>query len=297
MISRVDQAYDYIFSSNFRKRFENFIIYLSIAGFLIHLLLILLYNNELLSIGDRRIELLEDPISAIYTPFSLILVFEVYLLVYFLPKSFSNSIAKQYEVVSLILIRKIFKDIASIEVDKNWFYNPDDLLLTVDMITILLMFFIISRFYRTTANIPKEDRYTDIRNFVRIKERLAVFLILILIGLVLYNFADWTINSYNFSIGKQVETIKLDSLFYKDFFTALILMDVLILIISFKYTEDYYLLIRNSGFVISTILLRIALSGGGMANTFLLLFSVVFGWVILLIYSRYAHNRLAVADD
>lgn len=281
------KVYDFFFSEAFKHRFENFILYLSIGGFLVHLSLIGLYNYDLLPFPGESIELLADPISAIYTPFSLILVFEVYLLVYFLPHSFTTSIAKQYEVISLILIRKIFKDIASIDVDNNWFSNPDDLLLTIDMVTVLLMFFIISKFYMTAAAIPKKDKYNDIAQFVRIKENLAVVLIFIFIGLAFYNFYDWALNSYNLSIGQEADTIKLDSLFYNDFFTALILVDVLILIISFKYTENYYLLIRNSGFVISTILIRIALYGSEIANTLLMLFSISFGWLILMIYSRY----------
>jgi hypothetical protein len=232
------KVYDYFFSDSFKNRFENFILYLSIGGFLIHLALIGLYNYDLLPFSNMEVELLADPISAIYTPFSLILVFEVYLLVYFLPQSFTTSIAKQYEVISLILIRKIFKDIASIDVDNSWFSNPDDLLLTIDMVTVLLLFFIISKFYKTASSIPKKDKYTDIGRFIKIKENLAVVLIFIFIGLAIYNFYDWILNSYNLSIGQEADTIKLDSLFYNDFFTALILVDVLILIISFKYTEN-----------------------------------------------------------
>ena len=41
-------------------------------------------------------------------------------------------------------------------------------------------------------------------------------------------------------------------------FTLLILADVVILLISFRYTEEYPKLIRNTGFIIATILIRLS---------------------------------------
>jgi len=78
---------------------------------------------------------LADPIAAIYTPFSFILVYEVYLLIYYLPASITQYIAKQYEIITLIVIRRLFKDIANIELTANWFQNQDDLQFTYDIIT------------------------------------------------------------------------------------------------------------------------------------------------------------------
>ena len=49
--------------------------------------------------------LLRDPTSAIYTPFSILLVYEAYLMIYYLRRSTTIYIAKQYEVIALILIR------------------------------------------------------------------------------------------------------------------------------------------------------------------------------------------------
>ena len=65
--------------------------------------------------------LLADPISAIYTPFSILLVYEAYLLIYYLRRSTTLYIAKQYEVIALILIRGLFKDMAVLDLGAfNW---------------------------------------------------------------------------------------------------------------------------------------------------------------------------------
>ena len=76
----------------------------------------------------------------------------------------------------------------------------------------------------------------------------------------------------------------LNGVFFVDFFTVLILVDVLILLISFQYTERYSQLMRNTGFIISTILLRLSFSVTGLFSIILLVLGVAFGLVILKIY-------------
>ena len=115
-----DTTFEKIFSDQNRKRIERATLLLSIIGFIIHLLLIYSKKFDLFSIPFEA-RLLEDPISAIYTPFSIILVYEIYLLIVFLPRSFTTSVSKQFEIISLIIIRRIFGDIPKIELDVNWF--------------------------------------------------------------------------------------------------------------------------------------------------------------------------------
>merc|ERR1711966_563818 len=93
-------------------------------------------------------ELLQNPISAIYTPFSFILVYEVYLLIYYLPKSFTTYITKQYEIITLIIIRKLFKDLSALELSTDWFEIKGDLQFTYDLLASLLMFYLIYLFQK-----------------------------------------------------------------------------------------------------------------------------------------------------
>ena len=58
---------------------------------------------------------------AIYTPFSFILIYEIYLLIYYLPRSITTYISKQYEIITLIVIRRIFKDISNISLQDDLF--------------------------------------------------------------------------------------------------------------------------------------------------------------------------------
>ena len=101
--NRVNTIFTTVFGDHIRKKFESVILSLAGLGFLIHLLLIALKANEVYFLAGTNSSLLNDPITAIYTPFSLILIYEVYLLVFYLPRSFTSCVSKQFEIISLIL--------------------------------------------------------------------------------------------------------------------------------------------------------------------------------------------------
>ena len=109
---------DRFLSESFRESLERIIIWIAIVSFLLHLLSIFLINEGIILIGIKH-EI--NPISAIYTAFSFILVYEVFLLVFYLPKSISSYSGKQYEIITLIVIRRIFKDVGYINISSDWF--------------------------------------------------------------------------------------------------------------------------------------------------------------------------------
>ena len=104
------KIFDFFLSNNSKKNIEKYVLVISIVGFIFHLLLIYLNKFEIIKINDPY-NLLNNPISAVYTPFSFILVYEIYLLIYYLPRSISTYISKQFEIITLIVIRRIFKKI------------------------------------------------------------------------------------------------------------------------------------------------------------------------------------------
>ena len=84
----------------------------------------------------------------------------------------------------------------------------------------------------------------------------------------------------------------LNYLFFNEFFTLLILVDVFILLLSFQYTERYSQLIRNTGFIISTILLRLSFQAMGLTSLILIISGIVFGLLILLIYNSIEKEKI-----
>ena len=133
---------DLFLSEKIRSIFEKVIVRIAIGTFAIHLFLIFLVDWKLLTVEDPS-GLLNNPIVAIYTPFSFILVYEVYLLVYYLPKSISKYVGKQYEIITLIIIRRIFKDIAKLDLHSDWFSVQGNRWFTYDVSAAVILFFLI----------------------------------------------------------------------------------------------------------------------------------------------------------
>jgi len=283
--SALEKSFDFFFGKKFRRRFELIILYLAISSFIIHLLLILLHDMHWVDLGASAKELFISPITAIYTPFSFILVYEVYMLIFHLQDSFTISIGKQFEIISLIVIRRIFKDISQVEMDDSWYQSEQNFLLASDMATIVLLFLLIYWFYRLRNERPRFKNPKSIDRFVRFKKGVSVILAPLLFGLALYSFSDWILDLQKFNIGEIKQLKDINKIFYNEFFTVMVLFDVLILMVSFKYTDNYSQLIRNSGFIISTILIRLSFSAEGILNPILILIGVLFGTLMLWIYN------------
>ena len=279
MMLKINKLHGYIFSDNNLKSFEKLILFLAVGGFIFHLALIYLNLNYDVSILKGLDDLLRNPISALYTPFSFILIYEAFLLVYYFPRSFTTSIAKEYEIISLVMIRKVFGDIPMLNFEEG-IINQEGLILLYDLVAILIIYYLIHLFKKIITKIPKRKPTINIHRFISYKKMLSIVLLPTLLLLCVSNLYDW---SYAVFVNQEFLE-NLNYIFFIDFFTILILVDVFILLISFQYTERYSQILRNTGFIISTILLRLSFSVSGVSSLILLLSGVVFGLIILKIY-------------
>ena len=290
-MNKLDFLYSTFLSEETKKKSERVIIYIAIISFLLHLGLIGVVKLNIFVINDYS-KLLNNPVAAIYTPFSFILIYEVYLLLYYLPKSTSIYIGKQYEIISLIVIRRIFKDLSNLKLTKDWFTNKYDILFVYDIVAIIILFYLIYYFYKLNDRNSqfqklKFNMTPEINSFITIKKNVATILVPILILSSIYSFGNW-INESFFSITELVKDMKdINKIFFDDFFTILILIEVLLLLFSFLQSEKFSKVIRNSGFIISTILLKISFGSEGIINTILIVVAVSFGVLILAIHNKY----------
>ena len=288
-----NSLYQAFLSANTKKQIGKIILYIALVGFFIHLSLIYLIKFDLIHFLSAS-DLLKNPISAIYTPFSFILVYEVYLLIYYLPKSFTTYITKQYEIITLIIIRKLFKDLSTIELSSDllnildWFSIKEDLQFTYDILASVLLFYLIFHFQKQGRQKPLHETKdkVSIEKFIRRKKIIAVILIPVFFAMGLMTFFSW-VSSISLSSMDFSGFGTINNLFFDEFFTVLILVDVVLLLISFFYTDKFHKIIRNSGFVVSTILIRMSFGVGRLESTFLILIAVLFGLAIILIHNKY----------
>ncbi len=295
-------SFDILLSSKVKHRVEKTILIIAIFSYLIHLLLILLNTQGFIELDQK---FFQNPIAAIYTPFSFILLYEVYLLIYFLPKSITVYIGKQYEIITLIVIRRIFKDIAYVELTSDWFQDKNDLQFTFDVLTSLILFFLIYLFYKsikTKSNKPIDNENKEgvnIKKFILLKKSLAIMLVPVLAILAFYTLINWgsvTMSNYGNGI---MEFKKINNIFFDEFFSVLIIIDVLLLLFSFFYSDKFHKIIRNSGFVISTILIKVSFLSDGIINNMLIISAVLFGYIILIIHNLYEESDISnkIEDD
>jgi len=283
-----------LITANTQLKVERFFLQIAIISFVIHLGLIFLINFSILSI-DATSDLLKSPIAAIYTPFSFLIVYEVYLLIYYLPRSVTSYVNKQYEIILLIIMRRLFKDLSNLKISSDWFTIKYDLQFTYDLLSSLLLFYLIYIFYSQSQKKYHVD-ITDKKiekgrlKYTAIKKNVASLLVPVVFILAIYSFVSWLVE-IAITFEKSAEVFKnINNIFFEQFFSLLIIVDVILLLVSFFYTDQFHKVIRNSGFIISTILIRLSFTVEGVMNNILVITAVVFGLLIIVIHNKFERN-------
>jgi len=284
--------YNFLLSEKVKLKIEKIILIIGMISFIVHLSIIYLKRYGFISLFEES-NFFDNPIAAIYTPFSFILVYEVYLLIFYLPRSITTYITKQYEIITLIVIRRIFKDLSNLELSSDWFVIKNDLDFTYDIVTAILLFFMIYLFSFLRESIDGSSLKNSldlpqIRQFIKIKKLMATALVPIFILIGLFTFSGWVTTTIPSNISAVIKDV--NSLFFDEFFSVLIIVDVLLLLVSFFYTDKFHKVIRNSGFIISTILIRMSFTVEGVLNNILIMASIVFGLGILWIHNKFVMN-------
>jgi hypothetical protein len=278
-MDRFALAYDRLFTERRKALLEHGIVYLSAIGFILHLALIFLARTLphppqwLAGLGDNYL-------SALYTPFSFILFYEVLLLIFAVPESTTRSIGKQYEIVSLIFLRGVFKHIAEIgDVSSFRQLSPETMEIVADMLGGLFMFGLVTLFRHFSRRKSNFDLSLEtsgaLRRFIAEKKAIALMLCVLFIGL-------------------STTSLDLKTIFYTNLFTVMIFTDVLILILSMLVSDRYELVFRNAAFVVSTILIRASLTAASPYNVAMAIGAMIFGILTLQVYNY--HSRIRAAE-
>jgi hypothetical protein len=128
-----------------------------------------------------------------------------------------------------------------------------------------------------------------IEKFVNTKKLIAIILLPIFFIMALYTLVNWTAG-ISLSSNEIPSFESINNLFFDQFFMVLILVDVVLLLFSFFYTDKFHKIIRNSGFIISTILIRMSFGVSGLISTILIVVAVLFGLAIITIHNKYENN-------
>jgi hypothetical protein len=290
---RVAAVHDRIFSERNKTALKHLVIRLGIAGFAIHLLLI--YLAKTMAHPPALIANAgENYLVAISTPFNFILFYEVVTLIGALHESTTKSIAYQFEIVSLIFIREVFKDIAETsEMVTRHTLTMEALPLFLDMWAGFLMYLLVAVFQHVAKHsavhlgaVPPSRAQA---RFVAQKKGVALGL-----GALLLTMAAYNVGLFLWDVVRDAMTGETGlahvSTFYNDLFTVMIFTDVLVLILSIVVSGHYEFVFRSAAFVVSIVLIRFALTEGYPYGAPLAILAMVFGIAVLLVFNY--HMRI-----
>jgi hypothetical protein len=231
----------------------------------------------------------QNYLAAISTPFNFILFYEVLVLIAALPTSTTRSIANQFEIVSLIFIRDVFRDIAKAnDLVVGHRLTMETLPLFMDMWAGFLMFLLVAVFQhiaqkRTGVSVTALPSPGMMR-FISQKRVVAAGLATLLLAMAAYS-----LGAFALELGRNLMTghgaIEITTTFYNDVFTAMIFTDVLVLILSLAVSGRYEMVFRNAAFVVSIILIRFSLTEGYPYGAPLAVLAMVFGVLTLAVFN------------
>ncbi|MDR2055248.1 MAG: hypothetical protein LBQ10_05200 [Desulfovibrio sp.] len=186
--------------------------------------------------------------AAIHLAFTLILGLEVMGLILSISSSISRSIGKQFEILTLILLRNAFKELSTLPEPVSVVNNLQPILhIGISGLGALCVFACLCaymRLFRPQRFIHKPEMRM---RYVMSKKLLSLTLFAVFFGFAMRD-------AWLFFHGGR------NSTFFESIYTVLIFADIALVLIAQRYMPTFQAVFRNSGFVIGTLLMRLALS-------------------------------------
>lgn len=247
--------------------------------------LVVAFIAVLLLVTLNRLELLPEslrahvPLShffAVEVAFSLLLILEVIALVFSLAESISNSVGKQFEILSLILLRHAFQEFSTFGEPVEWASVKEALFpVLADAVGSLAVFVLLGLYYRMQRHRPIIADSSERESFVLEKKSIALLLLLAFCCLGLYSALHYlrAVRAYPF---------------FEVFYTVLIFTDILLVLVSLRHTTTYGVFFRNSGFAASTVFMRLALTAPPIASAAIGSAAALFAVALTITYNAFA---------
>lgn len=244
-------------------------------------LLVVAFLVALAVIEAKRRGVLDAPLVppnhfyAAHLAFTLLLLFEIIGLVMSLSRSVSDSVGKQLEIFSLILLRQTFKELSGFDEPVVWAaVSPSIGRMLSDTFGALLIFVLVGVFYRMQRHRPITADSHDRESFIATKKVTAL---LLLAAFLLLGVSDL---AHGLSSGGAFH-------FFDSFYTLLIFSDILLVLISLRYSATYGVVFRNSGFAAATVLMRLSLAAPPYFNAALGIAAALFACGLTFAYNRF----------
>ena len=273
--SRVDTLFNALEHFWEHKRTQRIAANVLIVAFLGTLALIELRRQGWLPEGIAAI-LPSSHYYAINVAFSMLLCLEVLGLVLSLANSVADSVGKQFEILSLILLRQSFEEFVNFR-EPLVLENASNTVLHIlsNAAGALLIFLLIGLYYRLLSHRAITQNSAAAAEFIAAKKVVSLLLLLVFTGIGIMDLSYFlTASNPTFD-------------FFAIFYTVLVFSDVLLVLISLRYSSNYPIVFRNSGFAVATVVVRLALTAPPYFNVLLGVGAMVFAIGITVAYNRF----------
>lgn len=233
-------------------------------------------NRQVFMPGFLSEALPESHFFAVEVAFTVLLFTEVVSLIFGLTRSFSRSIGIQMEILSLILLRDTFKKFTEFPEPLQWDAVADAIpTMGLEALGALAVFVIIQIYYRVQRDYRLIEDDEDQQAFVMYKKLIALGLVVILVGILV-------VDAWRFVVGEELYP------FFETFYTVLIFTDVLMVLLSLRYTSTYLVVFRNFAYALVTVFVRLALIAPPPINAGIGVAATLFALGIAYSYNVYA---------
>lgn len=281
IIEKINIWFDFLYKKlESVKTFKIISVFLVVIFFLV---LIIVFINDLIGLPQSISKYIsKNYFFAVEIVFILLLTIEIIEMIFVLAHSISDSVSKQFEIFSLILLRDGLKEFANLDLP----IELTNALITIkhllsDTFGALIIFAGILIFTKMQKH--RKITMSDDENyhFISAKKGLALILIVVFISIGIFDV-------YMYFSGKAFE-------FFTMFYTILIFSDILFVIIQLRYNHLYCVVFRNTAFALGTILIRFALELPHYYNAAVGIIAIIFVILVSFVYNKFViHKKLDV---
>lgn len=280
----LDKILDYKLLSKSRK----FFVIVALLSFLFSIASTYLIKSDIIKAADYPF-FSSSYMFAFYLAFSFILAWEVLAMIFTIPYSIADALGKQFEIISLIIIRYIFEHLDKYSHIYSFKEDWQTILqLLAAAFGALAIFALTNYFYKIQQHISISSDPTENKKFIFVKKIVSIFLIFILFFLGVKEM----VYIYQHFSDSNVGIAELNNIYFKEMFTIMIFFDILLVLLTMWYGAKYQVVFRTSAFVVSTLLIRLSFSEDIYITITLSLMAVLFAIGVSLVSNRFdkKHN-------
>jgi hypothetical protein len=214
--------------------------------------------------------------AAVDLVFGVVLFFEVVEMALGIGKSLTLAVGRQFVVFALILIRSAVKELGHLPEPLTWEAAEASVpTVLADAFGGLGVFALTGVYFWVVARRPRVSSGERDPGFIALKK--AISLALIAFFAVIMVVDSWLFFAWD-----------VPTRFFQTLYTSLVFGDVVLVMVSLRYTTSYHVVFRNSAFAVASVILRFALTAPSPWNAALGVVGALFAIGVVFVHQQVA---------